>query len=237
MSSGRFCYLCGQVTEKLYEGMCRSCFQNEKKLVNLPEKLETELCDDCMRYYSGGWEVGKGDIESTLNEIARKEVEGNLSHNLENMNSRVNIFSTRLRGKVLKAELEVVVKGVYSGINQEVKLKTELDVRQVKCPDCSKRAGGYYEAVIQIRSKSLEKDLGQLHKILSRLYVRDKNAFIVEELKVKGGVDVKLGSSKAAKAIGAHFKTNFGAEIKESVTLMGRKEGKNIYRKTVLIRL
>jgi nonsense-mediated mRNA decay protein 3 len=79
--------------------------------------------------------------------------------------------------------------------------------------------------------------LGELYKVISRLYARDKNAFIVEESQVKGGVDLKLGSSKAAKALGAHFKTKFGAEIKESVTLMGRKEGKNIFRKTILIRI
>jgi NMD protein affecting ribosome stability and mRNA decay len=112
--------------------------------------METQLCDDCMRYYSGGWEAGTGDFEAIIKELAQREVERNLSHNLENMDLKINIFSTKLKGKVLKAELEVAVKGLYSGIKHEVKLKTKLDIRLVRCPDCSKRAGGYYEAVIQI---------------------------------------------------------------------------------------
>ncbi|MFQ5800711.1 MAG: NMD3-related protein, partial [Candidatus Hydrothermarchaeales archaeon] len=102
---------------------------------------------------------------------------------------------------------------------------------------CSKRAGGYFEAVVQLRTRALEGMLKEAYTILNTLYKKDKKAFIAGVSHVKGGVDIKLGSTKAAKALAAHFKTHHKAEIKESATLVGRKEGKDVYRTTILIRV
>lgn len=237
MTSGTFCYLCGEVTSKLYEGLCSSCYLKDEKLFDLPEKIELSVCRGCTRYYSGAWVEGENSLDALVKTIALKEINKSLSKDLKNLETTVEIKDVKEKGKGLSVELEVNVKGLTMGLEYHAALISTIAIKNVVCPDCSKRAGGYYEAVIQLRAESIDEPLSDLHNRLNRIYEKDKYAFIVEESAVNGGIDIKLGSSKAAKTLGAHFKARYKAKIKETAKLVGKKDGKDIYRITVLIRI
>lgn len=194
------------------------------------------ICRDCGSYHDKNWaDVGGGEFALSI--IATREVEKNLVHSLEDVKTKVTIIGTKTTGNSLVAEIGVDVDGKSQGLEYLTKLTTVLEIKEVLCPNCNRRAGGYYEAIVQLRADNVESRIEETHTILSRLYARDKKAFIVEEMLLKGGADIKLGSTKAAKAVASHFKNKYGAEIKESASLVGRKEGKNLYRTTVLIRM
>jgi len=195
------------------------------------------MCKACIGYYSGGWRYDKDSFKGVLHEIAMDAVNRSLEHRLLDAVTNVSILKVEEKGKALEAELEVGVTGQVLDIPYTTALNTTLVIRKVLCPICSRRAGRYYEATIQLRSDSIEKPLTEVHAIIDRLYRKNKMAFIVEESLVKGGVDIKLGSHKAAKAVSTHFKKHHGALVKESATLVGRKEGKDLYRTTVLIKV
>jgi len=235
MRSGRrFCYLCGRTTEELYEGLCRGCFQREKKLVNLPPRMRARICKGCGRHYLGRWEdSGANELET----LAAKAVRKHLTALCEEVREEVRITGMDEGERSLRLDLEVNAIAIAQGVEQRSTHRSTLELRKVLCPACSKRAGGYYEAVLQLRSENLEEAMREVKTLLDRLYAKDKMAFITGEEKVKGGADLKLGSAKAAKALATYFKSHHHAVTKESATLIGRKKGRNIYRKTMLIRV
>jgi nonsense-mediated mRNA decay protein 3 len=52
-----------------------------------------------------------------------------------------------------------------------------------------------------------------------------------------GGLDFYLGSSSLGKLVSRALSQAFGGTIKESHKLVGRKEGKDVYRTTYSVRL
>jgi nonsense-mediated mRNA decay protein 3 len=236
MASGKFCYLCGKITEKLEEGLCISCYPKEKKLAHLPKKIEVEVCRGCSRYYSGKWVDIKGPPNKMIEIISREAVKSSLEPELWEIPREVRILKTVEKCKTIVSDVEVELSKRI-GAESHAQLQTSLVLKQTLCPVCSKRAGGYFEAIIQLRTDDIDKIFGEAFKVINRLYEKDQMAFVVDETKVKGGVDLKIGSGKAARVVGTHFKTHYGAQIKESAKLSGKKDGKNVYRKTILIRV
>ncbi|GBE56664.1 MAG TPA: hypothetical protein ENH13_05490 [Euryarchaeota archaeon] len=238
MSSGRFCYLCGAVTEELFHGLCSPCFLGEKELASIPPRISVSLCRGCFRYYSSGsWVDGGESLTGFVETVGRKEALSHVSKELKDPSVDVEIKDIKEKGKGLSVELELHVSGTTSGLEYRQTLNTVLQIKNVTCPDCSRRSGGYYEAIVQLRSEQLDDTVTKFHEQIGRLYARDKQAFIVGETLVKGGVDFKLGSAKAAKTVATYFKSHYKAVIKETASLVGRKEGNDIYRITVLIRI
>ncbi len=236
MGRGRFCYVCGKTSDDLFEGLCSACYFKEHGSVRLPKKLVVSFCRGCGNYNLGGWR-GLKEPDGALTEVARALVEQNIEHDLERESLDVAVLGLTEEEKKISVDLEVNVKLKSSGESYLVKLNSILELRRILCPSCSKRAGGYYEATIQLRSNKLDSIFNETLSLLSSLYEKDSMAFVVEDLRVSGGIDLKIGSAKAAKTLARHFKRRHNAEIKESATLVGRKEGKDIYRKTILIRL
>jgi nonsense-mediated mRNA decay protein 3 len=60
--------------------------------------------------------------------------------------------------------------------------------------------------------------------------------FITSEGAVTGGYDVVLGSKGLARAWGRHMASNFGGHISESNSTVGRKDGIDVTRLTLLYR-
>lgn len=236
-STRRFCYLCGRTTEELREGLCKTCFSKEKETVEIPKKMEALICRECSRYFTGQWMDAQAPNARFLETLAKEALQRHLSHGHGSAKTEIRVLGSRPKGKGLTAELEVTASSGSNDTEFRSKLRTSLEVKQVLCPVCSKKAGGYYEAIVQLRSDSIEKIAEEALKVLNQLVKKDKLAFIVEKTTQASGVDLKIGSARAARALATHFKSRYKAHVKETATLVGRKEGKNIYRKTILIRI
>lgn len=110
-----------------------------------------------------------------------------------------------------------------------VKQKIKVNVVKNICPECSRKSGGYYEGIIQLRGKKgkVKKAQRDLKKMLL------KRTFITKEEELKEGVDLYIGESKAVVELLAEL----GLKAKITRKLAGQKEGKRLYRTTFLIRL
>ena len=154
----------------------------------------------------------------------------------------VEADETRLSEAVISKCKGEFVSGSYSFPRQEATffvgdkerlfpVKVPISVRVVKniCPSCSRKSGGYFEAVIQLR--------GPLSKInrhdrMFRKFLL-KKTFVTKEVERKEGLDLYIGSSKAVMEMLAEL----GIKAKITRTLAGEKEGKRVYRTTFLVRL
>jgi len=59
---------------------------------------------------------------------------------------------------------------------------------------------------------------------------------VAKTAELKGGLDFYLADNDFAKKLGKKLREKFGGETKVTASLWGRKEGKEVYRVTVLFR-
>ena len=108
----------------------------------------------------------------------------------------------------------------------EIKLK----INKITCPDCSRRLGGYYESIIQIRG-NVEKALNYIDDELAK----EKGVYRIE--RDERGADIYLDNIHLANKFCNMLKKRFNAKIRKSYRLVTRKEGKDIYRSSFVVRI
>ncbi len=111
-----------------------------------------------------------------------------------------------------------------------IKQTIPLEIITNMCPDCNRSSGGYYEAIIQLRGPDRNKIEKMADKFLKALA---KTTFIAKEEEKDEGLDLYIGSSKAVVALVSELKL----KTQISKKLVGRDEGKTLYRTTFLLRL
>ncbi len=96
--------------------------------------------------------------------------------------------------------------------------------------DLTDKHPNYFEANVQLRDVSqevvtfVEEEIKRAKILVSK----------VED--VKNGVDYYLADVNQAKALGRLLQTRFGGDFKMTSSIYGRKDGKEIYRVTILFR-
>ena len=110
------------------------------------------------------------------------------------------------------------------------------------CLTCTRRAGNYFEATVQLRSSArrlTEDEFKRLRATLEDVLEKlsdDPMFFITNEGPVTGGYDVVLGSKGLARAWGRHLVSEYGGMVIETNSTVGRKDGVDVTRLTLLYR-
>ncbi|MFQ6137057.1 MAG: 60S ribosomal export protein NMD3 [Candidatus Hydrothermarchaeales archaeon] len=241
----RFCSVCGKVTDELHDGLCRQCFIKEQRFTTLPDALDTAICKRCLRHYTKGkWTSIGDDLESVINEAAKREIQNSIKTRLDNPKIDISVGNLKRMGKGRHLALcNVEVEGTAEGILAHEEKSCNVGVNLQLCPDCSRRSGGYYEAILQIRgSDSVDED--EIEKISAEIgtlmenFSSEKGTFISDFKRFTGGADLYFGSAKIARKISHILKEEYGAEVSESPKLVGKsRSGKDEYRITIVLRL
>ena len=100
--------------------------------------------------------------------------------------------------------------------------KMKLFEKEIVCEECKKFFSRKVEVIIQLRGK------------LSKEIVKKYNLSVEE---VKGGFDVKFYDKRFAYELINKLKKKYNLSIKISKKLVGLKEGKRVYRDTILVRI
>lgn len=218
------CPLCGKKSEV---GMfCSDCYLKKNLKMELPSLIEVPYCKRCMSYLMGG----KWSKVSDEDDIAAKAAERLLKTNMPGFEK-----SDLIKINAEKEMKEYKVTATVIAGDSEIKARSIVRLKKVTCPDCSRMAGGYYEAVLQLRGdiekKTLEKIVGDLKKH------KDTHAFISGIKEVMGGYDVYVGSKKSAEKIVSSFRGK--AEVKKSFQQLSfdKQSSKGKHRFYYLIRL
>ncbi len=110
-----------------------------------------------------------------------------------------------------------------------------VDIVYEQCPACARMAGGYYESVIQVRGRKREEAEERVMQLL--LSEKDPFSFVSKTERRKEGVDIYVGSRKVARKVARVMRKRYGAVVKYSFTQVGTRDGRPLFRETVLIRL
>ena len=224
MPKGKFCFVCGKKTDDLVDRMCKECFAKEQPIVEFPKKIEITRCSKC-----GMVKIGNRWMKWEPKLILKK---------------------AKVKGKVMEIKVKenkkfIIAIGGYPKASDNVKKEIhEVNVHfnVVVCPVCGREFSGYYEAIIQIRWKTIESRVrfsevnNLVADMLHSIKRDDRMAFFRVEEK-KEGTDFLVGSKKAAKKVVQRLKEKYKAEVKASHKLVTKKDGKDVYRNIYSVRI
>ena len=239
MDEGEFCVVSGATGRPLVDGVCADCAADRTKLVSAPQRAVVVMCPHCgARQVKDHWERSGASPLLTA----------------EDLNPFLEIHPEvglrRVRWEELSATATVrdlvgAAHVVFRGAARDVEIPLSVRIEHRTCPECSRKSGRYYTAILQLRGPAegppekavaLRARLDAEWSALLREARPDwrKAASWREEL--PEGWDCFFTETLAARSIARIAKQKFGASVKESASLFGRKNGQEVYRVTFCLR-
>ncbi|MBN2478545.1 hypothetical protein JXB01_04620 [Candidatus Micrarchaeota archaeon] len=202
------CPKCGKTSDEIrFIGpFCEECFEFK---IKFPKKLEYLICSKCgMVRMRGKW--GKYDQKAVEEDIAGR-FRGSFERADYYLDSETAIFYYNIDGKIY-----------------EVERKFSVNFVKVNCPECVRKSGGYYEAILQFRGEKKKREFfaNQAYGWLK------KKTFVSKVVERKEGIDLYVGRGKTV----VEFLKDMGWTYRSSRKLSGEKEGKRFYRTTYVVR-
>ena len=234
-----FCPECGKETSELHDNRCKECFLSTLTLITCPSVLKIRVCPVCGAHFT----AGKWVRETNPRDVLSHEITESILLHPNANHEELNISEEELdQSRFL---VHVTVNAVVSGLNATATVDVEIRVKKETCDTCSRIAGGYYAGIVQLRAKNRiirEKEVDQCIKIADHLFNKltekgDRFAFVSKVEELKEGVDLYIGSATSCKQVCRAIIRELGGSYTTSPSLVGRKDGEDLYRITCAMRL
>ncbi len=232
-----FCVECG-AEEKLYGHLCKDCLLS-KDLIKPPAHVSVVVCRACDKVLKGSRWLETSPMEEAGESLGK---ETKTHTEVTGLKWEIPDFEPEKGEHMLECNAVASIGGEELSLPFKVSVKIGMQM----CDVCSRMRGDYYEAIIQLRrgdlgSQGSDRDLAEadagILKAISELGKADKMGFLAKTEEVTGGIDYYLGSMGVARSVTRKIRDSKGASITESRSLVGMKDGKELYRWTILIRL
>jgi|TARA_B110000459_G_scaffold46624_1_gene51869 nonsense-mediated mRNA decay protein 3 len=232
---GEFCLVCGAEPPLFGDRMCEPCLRKRIHLVKVPENVPWVRCARCgIVEIQGKWVlISEEEIWDELIQrhvVFHKDAENiGLAHESRTVSDRHTL-------------LHLQVEGTIEGLSFKEEHTMRARMANGVCLTCTRRAGNYFEATVQLRStgrRLSEDEFTDLRITLDKVMEEmadDPMFFITSEGPVTGGYDIVLGNKGLARTWGRHLVSEYGGHIAESNTVAGRKDGVDVTRLTLLYR-
>ncbi|MFH1224684.1 MAG: NMD3-related protein [Candidatus Diapherotrites archaeon] len=232
----RFCPRCGKegTPENFVRGFCSACYSMEHAIVSVPRVIPVEHCKRCGKVrLHGSWEEQE---EEALRALAAASVK---SKDLSEPRIGVELEPSEQGATVARVSISGKIDGSDVNVEKEILLRPQGAL----CDACMKLASDYYEATIQLRFEGrplqaeIKERLQELEDALRPILREDALAVVVAVKKVQRGIDVLIGSKRAAKLAAEALAKKTGGKAKRSYSLVGvDKSGKPKTRQTYCVR-
>lgn len=232
-----FCVECGKETEIYKQGLCTNCYIQQQNFVHSPQVIDLIQCSTCLSWkYKNMWYAEP--FEKILHRVLKDQL--TISKEVEKPTIS---FSCDPVDNTIPCQLTVsgLINDTQINENHELMVR----IKQTNCDVCSKQFGGYYEAILQLRpssqklsSKELIKLQTEVEELVSTAQQQGaRTLFITDMGKEHGGLDFFLSDKSIALKIAKKIIEAHGGEFKQSSSLVGMKDGREVYRMTYLVRL
>jgi nonsense-mediated mRNA decay protein 3 len=208
----------------------------------LRQSPEAKVCSRCQAYYLGGQWVHQ---TNQPDDVYVFELVCSLLDPLFTP-SQPATFEVQLQelpeGPLAKAkELHVEVSAQAEEYPYNEQKVVSIPITPALCTQCRQSAGGYFEAVIQIRSSSGKITPDQIDEIADlinkRLTREDLPPGSLKLSETRGGFDIKCMTTRLGRTLAKDLAEQFGLTQKVSSKVVGRtREGKNLRRDTYSLR-
>ena len=234
------CPGCGREVERFYNhNLCEECFLKSFALFTCPPVIKILICPVCGSYFtSGKWIESLDPKEAFFSEISR-------SIQVHPDASSVKLDFSEEEIDQARYLAHISVSAVVSGVTVSATADTEIRIKKETCDVCSRIAGGYYAGILQLRAdrrriseREVEECMQLADRVLNRFAAKgDRFAFVSKITELKEGVDLYVGSINACKHACSLIIREFGGTSVVSSSLVGKKDGVDLYRITCAARL
>ncbi len=232
-----FCVNCGN-TEVLTDNLCCACYAELSTLARAPSSLTITTCVRCNSFL----DKKKWKQFEHLDDLLDRRIMAHLE-----VDSLVDIQDIELAPGIEdehRRDMDIRITGKVGSTDIEKLLPIRIMLKKGVCERCSKIAGKYYESILQVRGEASALDektkddvRKQVHDLIERTGKKDRTSFISREGEIHSGLDFYFGKNSDGKNLAKILGSVYGSKITESRTLVGRKEGKDFYRMTYLVRI
>jgi nonsense-mediated mRNA decay protein 3 len=232
------CIECGKDT-KLYHNLCEACFRSKKQFIKIPQVVDVKLCNHCGARERGKLWLDVESVEAAIEAAVSDKVQIDDDY-VESSNYKFKFEYEDDNNLQVYLTSTLWVEGLKLGSEDVIKVRLKPSV----CNRCSKIAGDYYEAIVQIRAEDRELDPEELETsqelVETEIGARqknDRNIFISKMEKIHGGLDFYIGSTQGGRNVAKIIAAKFGGKISSHPSFAGHKDGHGIYRTTFLVKL
>ncbi|HYB77941.1 MAG TPA: NMD3-related protein, partial [Thermoplasmata archaeon] len=221
------------------DGVCAECAADRTVLLSAPKRVEVTVCAQCgARKRGAHWErSGAGPLLTAEDLTPFLEVPDEVG--VRKVRWEETQVTSTVREFIGRARVR------FRGIERDVEVPLSVRTVFATCPECSRRSGRYYTATLQLRGPA---DGPSEKAVPLRARLDGEWARLVREMRpdwrkavswrepLPEGWDCFFTDSLAARAVARLAKQKFGASVKESSSLVGRKNGQDLYRVTFCLR-
>ena len=232
------CPRCGQPTE---DGLCSQCVQETTELASCPNQVEVVICSTCgSQQINGKWQL-PGTLP--LQDLAAQAAADSIWTHREMIQPQIDVDLKAVGATRYLARIDI--RGNFRGRSSIVQCEIPVRIKKVACERCSRMAGKYFESTVQLRGsperainrREIEEAKKMARDMADSAYRGgDQLSFIQEIKEVKGGLDIILGSTQLGRRMAKAFVERFGGRLLETAKLVGRKDNRDVYRTTLLVR-
>lgn len=232
-----FCVECGKEGE-LIGPICPDCHSKKHVNASLPDFVDVTLCAHCSSLQvDDNWQE-IGSVKEAIEHLVTRAITTPKGVAVES----IHVQLTEKDEKTFEASVAVSLAS-HGHVFQRT-LATTIRLKRGACKECSKQMGSYFEAILQLRGdeRVLNKgneDIMRQHLLdrVSALRADSREVFVSKVERVRGGLDFYFSTAQAARIIAREMQDLRCAEYKESQSLWGRREGREVFRVTFLVRL
>ena len=235
MDGAAFCIACGAPPPLTSDRLCEECLRTRTVFSEVPERIQQHRCAKC-----GLHEVEKRWVRIEDEELGELRLREHLGVTEGASSVAVDMVYQPIDERT--ARLHVTVDGQLEGHQFTDQHEVLLQTSNAVCPACTRKAGAYFEATMQLRSagrRLSDEELKSLRGTLDELLNEsesDPMFFITKEGPVTGGWDLQFGSKALARTWARRLVRRFGGTTKETSTLVGMREGAEVTRLTLSYR-
>src|SRR5512137_1847793 len=232
------CHRCGMPT---VEGLCPQCALEMTKLVSCPDQVEVVICSVCgSRQIKARWQLPDS---RSVEELAHQAAMDALLLHKELAQPHIELDLKKVGATRYLAKINI--NGSFKGQSISEQCEIPVRIKLVACDRCSRMAGKYFQSTVQLRGNSVRsmtaREIDESKKMArdmadSGYHGGDQLSFIQEMKEVKGGLDIILGSTQLGRRMARAFVERFGGKLLETAKLVGKKDSRNVYRSTLLVR-
>jgi nonsense-mediated mRNA decay protein 3 len=232
-----FCVECGNDVPIFRNGVCLKCYLKATQFSKGPAILDIKMCPRCSSYKcKNTW------IQGAFTDILKRYVKEAFTINPELKNVGIQI-QCKEQDRILACT--VCISGSLEDQTITEQHPLTIRIRHNTCETCSREAGGYYEAILQIRTEQRKfskieiKTLqSAVETMVEQLQASGKRGLFITDIATKPeGLDFFLSEKGTALSIAKKIQEQFGGDFKQSASSAGMKDSRQVYRMTYLVRI
>lgn len=235
-----FCVECGAEGVPLKDGVCRECrLGGRPLLVAVQPEVRVEVCQRCGAEHRGDSWRTREDATEAYDRAAMDAVR--IHEEVDDPTFQLAFEQTAPR----TLEYEVRMEGWLDEEPVEAAVDVRVVIHPGICRTCSREAGGYFEAVLQLRPPKDRKDHPDLEEAFEEVLdhlasIRqggNRQAFVTKTQEVHGGYDIYVGDTRAGHQAAKRISERYGARVGHSTEQVGMEDGQPVMRTSISVRM